>query len=113
MWIDVLAVRFFRAVTGNEPVREWLRGQPREIREAIGKDIRAVQVRWPVGMPLVRPLGRGLHEVRTALDGCAYRTMFMILGDTMILLHAFQKRTRATAHKDLEIARRRQREVLS
>jgi phage-related protein len=47
------------------------------------------------------------------LDGNAYRTVFMILADTMILLHAFQKRTGATPHKDLEIARRRQREVLS
>ena len=106
MSIDVSSVRFFRTETGTEPVREWLRAHPRAIREAIGKDIRAVQGRRPVGMPLVRPLGRGLHEVRTALDGCAYRTTFMILDDTMVLLHAFQKKSPSgirTAKRDVDL----------
>jgi hypothetical protein len=50
---------FYRAASGSEPVREWLAELPAEKRRAIGMDLQRVQYRWPVGMPLVRPLGKG------------------------------------------------------
>jgi phage-related protein len=56
---------FFRTAAGSEPVREWLRELPEVERQAIGKDLLRAQWRWPVGMPLCRPLGSGLWEVRT------------------------------------------------
>jgi hypothetical protein len=31
-----------------------------EDRKAIGEDIKEVEFSWPIGMPLVRPLGREL-----------------------------------------------------
>jgi hypothetical protein len=40
-----------------------------EERQAIGQDSLRAQWRWPVGMPLCRPLGQGLWEVRTDLPG--------------------------------------------
>ena len=68
---------FFRALTGSEPVREWLKELPEEERQAIGKDLLRAQWRWPVGMPLCRAMGSGLgnsdgpadetHGARTAL----------------------------------------------
>lgn len=58
---------FFRTLTGNEPVREWLRELPDEERQAIGRDLLRAQWRWPVGMPLCRPMGNGLWEIRTDL----------------------------------------------
>ena len=48
---------FYRAVSGSEPVREWLKGLPGIERQAVGKDLLRAQWRWPVGMPLCRPLG--------------------------------------------------------
>jgi hypothetical protein len=38
-------------------------------RKAIGEDIKDVEFSWPIGMPLVRSLGRELCEVRSALPG--------------------------------------------
>ena len=58
---------FFRAEGGSEPVREWLKRLDETERQAIGKDLLRTQWRWPVGMPLCRPLGDGLWEVRTDL----------------------------------------------
>ena len=58
---------FFRTDAGGEPVREWLKGLAEAERHAIGKDLLRAQWRWPVGMPLCRPLGDGLWEVRTDL----------------------------------------------
>ena len=58
---------FFRTSSGGEPVREWLRGLPESERHAIGTDLLRAQWRWPIGMPLCRPMGGGLWEIRTDL----------------------------------------------
>jgi len=47
---------FFRQRTGQEPARDWLRELPEAERQAIGKDLMRAQWRWPIGMPLCRPL---------------------------------------------------------
>ncbi|AXH00904.1 hypothetical protein DVJ83_17485 (plasmid) [Deinococcus wulumuqiensis] len=61
----ILEVRFFRTTAGNEPVREWLKSLTREDRKGIGEDIKTAQFGWPLGMPLIRKLEKGLWEVRT------------------------------------------------
>jgi|SRR5579863_8036074 len=60
---------FFRNNAGGEPVREWLKGLGVVERRAIGTDLLRAQWRWPIGMPLCRPMGQGLWEVRTDLPG--------------------------------------------
>ena len=35
----------------------------------MGLAMRTVQVGWPLGMPLSRPMGGGLHELRVSLKG--------------------------------------------
>jgi phage-related protein len=106
-----LQVVFYRTATGREPVREWLRGLDREARRTIGEDMKTVQFGWPLGMPLVRPLGDGLWEVRSRLrDGIA-RVIFLAEGDRMVLLHGFVKKSQKTPPKDLDLARRRAADV--
>jgi antitoxin HicB len=58
---------FFRTAGGSEPVREWLKTLGEVERQAIGRDLMRAQWRWPVGMPLCRPMGKGLWEIRTDL----------------------------------------------
>ena len=59
---------FFRAESGREPVREWLKTLPyAEDRKRIGEDIKTVEFGWPIGMPVCRSMGDGLYEVRTEL----------------------------------------------
>jgi hypothetical protein len=59
---------FFTTEKNNEPVRDWLKSEltPAE-RKLVGQDIATVEFGWPIGMPTCRPLGDGLHEVRTNL----------------------------------------------
>ena len=64
-----LPARFYCADSGREPVREWLKGLKPEDRQILGEDIKDVEFSWPIGMPLVRPLGRELWEVRSNLVG--------------------------------------------
>ena len=97
---------FYRTESGNEPVREWLQGLLKADRKAIGDDIRRVEFRWPVGMPLSRPLGGGLNEVRSRLQsGRIARVLFYVSAmERMILLHGFMKQTQRTPASDLELA---------
>ena len=103
---------FFRSEEGNEPVREWLKGLPEIERHVIGKDLLRAQWRWPVGMPLCRPLGSGLWEIRTDLPTKkTARVLLCVYREHLVALHGFVKKTRKTPDEDLEIARKRKREL--
>lgn len=103
---------FFRTRQGREPVREWLRDLPAAERHAIGTDLLRAQWRWPIGMPLCRPLGKGLWEIRTDLPTKrTARVLLCFYEQHLVALHAFIKKTRATPDEDLAQARQRQREL--
>jgi phage-related protein len=103
----ILAVRFFRTGSGNEPVREWLRSLPADERKVIGTDIKTVQFGWPLGMPVVRKLAPGLWEVRSRLPAHIARVFFTIVDHEMVLLHGFIKKSQKTAGEDLDLAKAR------
>jgi phage-related protein len=107
----ILSVVFFRTASGNEAVREWLKSLPREERRILGEDIKAVQFGWPLGMPLVRELDKGLWEVRSRLTGRIARVIFTTGGSRMILLHGFIKKSQKTPQEDLELAKARLRQL--
>jgi phage-related protein len=98
---------FFRTEAGGEPVRDWLKGLSPEDRKRIGEDIKTVEFGWPIGMPVCRPMGGGIHEVRTNLaQKRIARVLFYIDEKSrMVLLHGFIKKTRKTPKEDLELAR--------
>ena len=78
----------------------------------VGQDLQRVQFRWPVGMPLVRPMGKGLFEVRTSLpDGTIARVLFCFHQGELYALHGFIKKSQKAPAADLELARKRQKEV--
>ncbi|MDB5989130.1 MAG: hypothetical protein JWQ10_533 [Herbaspirillum sp.] len=103
---------FYRNTNGVEPVREWQKSLEQPDRLAAGQDLMRVQWRWPVGMPLCRPMGQGLWEVRIALSGQRIgRVLFCLHGKTLVALHAFIKKTQKTPDNELELARKRQKEL--
>jgi phage-related protein len=96
----------------SEPVRDWLKGLSAEERREIGQDIATVEYGWPVGMPVCRPLGQGLWEVRSTLPGNRIaRVIFCIAQGRMALLHRFVKKTQKIPNDDLALARRRMKEI--
>jgi phage-related protein len=103
---------FYRTPAGSEPVREWLKGLDEVERQAIGSDLLRAQWRWPVGMPLCRPMGGGLWEVRTDLPTHRMaRVLLCLYREHLVALHGFIKKTRSTPVVDLAMARKRQKEV--
>jgi len=107
----IILVRFFRLDSGREPVREWLKGMGPVQRKTIGVDIKTLQLGWPVGMPLARKIEDGLWELRSHISAGIARTFFTILGDKIILLHGFVKKSRKTPTKELAVAKRRLRKL--
>ena len=105
---------FYRSGSGKEPVRDWLKDLEPADRVAIGQDLMHAQWRWPVGMPLCRPLGQGLFEVRTELPGNRIARVFLCLDEgVLVALHGFIKKTRKTPDDELAVARKRQKELKS
>jgi phage-related protein len=91
-------------------VREWLKSLDKPDRFLIGTDIKTVEYGWPIGMPVCRPMGNGLYEVRTKLPGNRIaRVIFCNAQDQMILLNGFIKKSRKTPKSDLDLAIERKR----
>lgn len=103
---------FYRTASGADIVREWIKALSKEDRKAVGDDLRSLEFRWPVGMPLSRPLGGGLHELRCRLpsDRIARLIFFVSADEELVVLHGFIKKTRATPAGELEKARSRKRQ---
>ena len=103
----ILNVVFYKTESGNEPVREWLKDLPKADRQAIGEDIKTAQYGWPLGMPLIRKIERGLWEVRSRVTAGIARVFFTVMDSTMILLHGFVKKSQKTPQNELDTAHRR------
>ncbi len=107
-----LPVFFYRTKAGTEPVREWLRTLPAGDRRAIGIDLRRVQIGWPMGMPLCRPLGSGLWELRSHLPSRRIaRLIFFVEDSEIYIVHGFIKKSRKMPAEDLTLAKKRLQET--
>jgi phage-related protein len=74
-----------------------------ERMEAFGPDL---------GMPHTRALGSGLFELRIkAVEGIARLFYCTVVGNRIVFLHMFVKKTEKTPAKELDIARQRMKEV--
>jgi phage-related protein len=104
-------VVFYRSSAGAEVLRDWLRELAPADRNVIGQDLMRAQFRWPVGMPLCRPLGSGLWEVRSDLTcNRIARVLFCFSEGRLLVLHGFIKKTQKTPDAELALARKRMRE---
>lgn len=65
-----------------------------------------------LGMPHTRAMGEGLFELRLkAAEGIARVFYCTVVGQRIVMLHQFEKKSEKTPRKELEIARRRMKET--
>ena len=66
-------------------------------------------------MPLSRPMpiiAKGAHELRLKDKSGQYRVVYIVkVKDAIYLVHAFKKKTQATAKKNIDIATKRCRSL--
>ncbi len=65
-----------------------------------------------LGRPYTAPVGSGLFEIRAKGKEGIGRSLFCLMkGKEIIILHSFIKKTQKIPKKDLELGRRRMKEV--
>jgi len=98
------------SITTARPVVSVLKF-PKNEKKLIGEDIKTLQYGWPIGMPLVKKLCKGIWEIRTNLENKISRVLFTLLGDQIFLLHGFIKKTEKTPKNDLDLAINRMKQL--
>lgn len=91
-----------------------LRDFPEDARHDAGYQLDKVQRGdQPDDFKPMPTIGKGVEEIRVSDSTGAYRVIYLARrAEAVYVLHAFHKKTRATANKDLEIAKRRYGQLL-
>jgi len=89
-----------------------LRNFPEEARRAAGFELRAVQNGLePRDWRAMQSIGPGVKEIRIHVLG-EWRIIYVAkLSDAVYVLHAFHKKRRKTNKNDIELARRRLKQI--
>lgn len=90
-----------------------LRRFPRDARHDMGQQLAMIQRGMnPRDWRPMPSIGRGVREFRVRVSSNAYRSIYTTtIGDAVYVLHVFVKKSQRTAKNDLEIARKRLKEV--
>lgn len=89
-----------------------LRNFPEEARRAAGFELHAVQSGLePSDWKPMPGIGRGVKEIRLHVLG-EWRVIYVAqFKDAVHVLHSFQKKSRKTSQHDVEIARKRYKQI--
>jgi phage-related protein len=104
---------FYQTGSGNEVVLDAIRQLPTDDKKVVGEDLKTAQIGFPMGLPLCRSLGNGLHEVRSSLPSKReFRLIFFFASGRRVLLvvHALIKKSSKLPKADLDLARKRKGE---
>ena len=109
-------MRVMKRALFHQNVRETIKMFPSEVRKELGKAIWDLQEGHTLGMPLSRPMSSvaaGAHELRVRDQSGIYRTFYYAKSQLGILVfHAFQKKTQKTPMEEIELGRKRLKEML-
>ena len=85
---------------------------PIEARRETGFLLRLLQDGQRLSLPQSRPMpsiGRGCHELRVQAENTAWRTIYLIDRDAIVVLEVFAKKTNETPVSVIETCKRRLR----
>ena len=89
---------------------------PQEVKGVFGYSLRRLQkgLLPDCDARRMESVGKGVWELKTADERTWYRVIYLTrIGDVLYVLHSFEKNSRKTDRRDLEIAESRMKMVLS
>jgi phage-related protein len=95
--------------------KEVLSAFPQEVKGVFGYSLRRLQkgLLPDCDARRMQSVGKGVWELKTADERTWYRVIYLTrIGDALYILHAFEKDSRKTDRRDLEIANSRLKLVL-
>jgi phage-related protein len=93
---------------------EVLSSFPDEIKRAIGFSLRQLQIgREPASETRsMSSIGAGVYELKESDERAWYRAIYLSkIGNIIYVLHCFEKKTRKTGRRDIEVVRQRLKRV--
>jgi phage-related protein len=105
-----------KAAIFHPVAREILRSFPEDVKREIGKAIFDLQRGEGLSFPISRPMpsvGAGVEELRIKDRTGAYRVFYYVKSAQGILVfHAFMKKTQRTPQREIDLGRKRLKEIL-
>ena len=97
-------------------VRRWIKSDPSRKMPARMRDFRSTRCkterRPPDDWKPMKNIGRGVREIRIKESSDNYRVTYLAnLENAVYVLHAFQKKTQKTRKTDVDLARKRLKEI--
>jgi phage-related protein len=91
-----------------------LRDFPSDARQDAGRQLELVQRgKQPHDCKPMPIISKGVEEIRVRDDAGAFRVIYTArLADAVYVLHAFQKKTQATAKRDIDTAKARYAQLM-
>ena len=93
---------------------EVLSAIPSAVKQALGSALRQLQIgREPTSQTRsMSSIGSGVYELKEADERAWYRAIYLSkVGNTIYVLHCFEKERRKTDRRDIEVARQRLKRV--
>jgi phage-related protein len=105
-------IEFFETPSGRAPVLEWIEGMDEEdMASALGYIDQLSELGTEARMPLAKPLGNKLYELRWPFGDKQHRIIYFAApGQKFVMLNGFVKKRRETPPKEMQTALRRKRE---
>ena len=94
---------------------EDIREMPDEAKNLLGNELMLVQFGYdPTDFKPISTVGAGVYEIRVRTDDGAFRVFYVAkFEEAIYVLHAFQKKTEQTAKADIDLGKRRYKELLN
>ena len=107
---DVKGIKF------HPQALEFIREQTSDIRRKIGEGLREIQKGMVLGMPKSRPMpdvAPGVAELRVKDANITARVFYITkVAELIIVFHGFEKDTSKTPRREIELGRKRLKEIL-
>lgn len=105
-----------KAIILHPRAREAIRGFPQPVRSRLGQHLFLLQMGEQLGMPYSRPMrsvASGVSEVRVRGEDGIYRAFYYTAhAEGIIVFHAFMKKTQQTPDSEIDLGRKRLKEIL-
>ena len=109
------SVNYYTDSEGNQPVKEWIDSLEMKLQLKIFRAFELLEMfDLELKSPYVKPLKDKLYELRIKDSAGIYRIIYFAhTGRQFIMLNGFVKKTPKTPPKEIALATKRMKEVLS
>ena len=110
-------LRIVKDIIWDKAAKKVVLGFSLEVRKEIGSLLMLLQQGSVLGAPQAKPMrqvGASVFELRVKDSAGIYRVFYMLFSKKTILIpHAFTKKTQKTPHKEIETAKKRLRRLIN